>query len=250
MENPNGKIWILEEPVINPETGKAWKRLYVGGYDGIDVGADQSVAGASSGSICVKKRLLPGQGIHNAYVCFYKDRPKDIYDLFENVHKICVYYNLVEALNIEDTKRGIVAYLRDRKGYQYLMPRPRITLSNAVAENKTNLIGTTATPKNFEYGENYLIEHLKHYGEQMVFMPGLQDLIDFTMDNRGSHDLTVSMMMCEIGDGEFFDKPIQKIMPPPPPDEYGYYTDRDGRKRWGKIPKAERMGIGFGRDPS
>lgn len=248
MENANGKIWLLEEPKINPETGKAWKRLYVGGYDGIDVGADQSVAGASSGSIAVKKRFAPGMGIHDVYTCFYTDRPRDIYELFENVHKICVYFNLVEALNIEDTKRGIVAYLRDRGGYHFLMPRPRITLGNAVGENTSSLVGTTATPKNFEYGENYLIQHIKDYGDQLVHIPALRDLIDFTMDTRGQHDITVSMMMCEIADGEFFDKPVMKPKPPPPEEESCYYTDSQGRKRWGKKSEARRHGAVFAGD--
>lgn len=236
-ENPNGKVWLLEERKINPDTGKAWKRLYVGGYDGIDVGLDESVAGASKGSIAIKKRFAPGMGVDNVYTCFYTDRPNDIYELFENVHKICVYFNLVEALNIEDTKRGIVAYFRDRNAYHYFMPRPRVTLNDVTTDAKSKMIGTTATPKNFEYGENYLIQHIKDYGDQLVYMAALRDLLDFTMDNRGVHDITISMMMCEIGDSEFFDKPVLMPKAPEPIEEPVYYTDRNGVKRWGVKPK-------------
>src|SRR5690606_14128689 len=247
-EHPSGKIWILEEPYINKEYGMVEPRLYVGGYDGIDIGEDESTTGKSRGAISIKKRLLRGAGTSNIYVCHYFDRPRDVDELYENCFKIMWLYNA--QTNIEFSKVGIVGYLKRNKGLHYLMQRPRLTLSNVKTEKKSNLIGTVANDKNFEYGENFLIDYIKQYGEQIMCLPVLEDLRDFTMDDRGNHDITVSMMMAELADDELMDQPVG--FPPPPvfsEEEFGYYTDEKGIKRWRKIPSniLKRMkDFGFG----
>lgn len=234
-EHPTGKIWILEEPVINKDHGVVEPRLYVGGYDGIDIGRDESTSGKSRGAISIKKRFLRGAGTSNIYVCHYFDRPRDVDELYENCFKIMVLYNALT--NIEFSKVGIVGYLKRNKGLHYLMNRPRITLSNVRQESQSNLIGTVASDKNFEYAENFLVDYIKQHGEQLMCLPVLEDLRDFTMDDRGSHDITVSMMMAELADDELMEQPVG--FPPPivqAEEEYGYYTDEKGIKRWGKIP--------------
>ena len=246
VPDPNGKMWILEKPVINPETGNAWERLYVGGYDGIDMGTEDNNSGqGSSGALSIKKRLLPGSGLANTYVFHYRDRPTDIDEFFEGTLMACVYFNLHKALNIEFSKIAIRGYFKKKNAMHYFMPRPRITLDNASKSEESSLIGTTATDKNFQQGESFLATYTKDMGDQILNYEVCIDLRDFTMDNRGKHDLTVSMFMAEIGEDEFSDKPVLKPKPKPLPYKIGYYTDSNGIKRWGKIPEKNQNPFGF-----
>lgn len=245
-----GKMWLLEPPEINPETGKPYRRLYVGGYDGIDVGIKEKVTKTgSSGSLVIKKRMLSAQKTNNVRVFYFVDKPKEIDDWFEGCLKACVFFNLVGALNIEDTKRGIVGFFRNNKfvkGYHFFMPRPRLTLPAGMKkkENDSNLIGTTSDPKNYEHAENFLIRYIKDYHQNMYYRPGLMDNRDFNMSERTKHDITVAEMMAELADDEFMDQPVERrTAPVVHTAEYGYYTDSRGIKRWGEIPKkiADRI---------
>lgn len=234
----SGKIWLLEEPFKNAE-GIAWPRLYIAGYDGIDVGSQEAMTETGSkGSLSVKKRMLPGAGLSNIYVCHYIDRPAEVDEFYEECHKIMWLFNLINAVNIEDTKRGIVGHLKPKGGLKFLMKRPRLTLTDPTNEKESKLIGTTATPKNFEYGESFTVNYLKDNWDQVFHIPVIRDLIDFQMDNRGKHDPTVSIFMAELGDDEFMDKPPSKpVVPQSLDEEWGFYTDRNGKKKWGKLQK-------------
>jgi hypothetical protein len=245
-ESPNGKVWMLEPPVINMVQNIVEPRLYVGGYDGIDLGVQDTASGLGSrGALSIKKRLLPGAGLSNIYVCHYFERPQDIEDFYETCHMIMMLYSA--STNIEASKIGLVGHLRHKKGLHYLMKRPRLTLQNIEKEeNESTLIGTTPTTKNFQYAETYTAKHIKEYGEQIMCLPVLIDLRDFSMDNRGAHDITMSIFMAELADDELMDQPagIQKptvVIE----DEYGYYTDRKGIKHFGKIPKSLGDQFGF-----
>lgn len=253
-ERPDGRVWMLEPPKINEATQDVEPRLYVGGYDGIDLGTEDTAKSSgqgSKGSISIKKRMLPGAGTNNIYVCHYFDRPEDVEVFYETCYMIMVLYDALT--NIEFSKVGFVGYLKKaphswrKKAYDYLMKRPRITLTDADAdENKTKLVGTTATDKNFQYGETFLAKYTKDYGHQILCLPVCKDLTDFSMDERGKHDITVSMMMTEIGDEELMDQPVGVQKPPySTEEEFGYYTDAKGVKKWGKIPKKNTDQFGL-----
>lgn len=231
-----GKIWLLEEPELD-ENQTVFKNLYVGGYDGIDLGTQDTASGqGSQGAICIKKRMLSGARTNNRYVCFYKDRPRDIDEFYENALKIVTLFDC--TVNIEDTKRAIVAYFKQRKAFHRFMKRPRITLTtDPTGEQRTNLIGTTATAKNFGYGELFVGQYIKDYGDDLWYLDALDQLIDFNMQNRTRFDLVVSMMMCEIGDDELFDMQVRSSRQESFDfHKYGYYTDASGIRRWGLLP--------------
>lgn len=234
-----GDIWLLEEPEKD-ENGKVYKNLYVGGYDGIDLGTQDTATGeGSQGAICIKKRMLSGLRTNNRYVCFYKDRPKDIDSFYDNALKIVTLFDC--TINIEDTKRAIVAYFKQRKAFDRFMKRPRITLTtDPTEEQKTNLIGTTATPKNFGYGELYLAQYIKDFGHDIWYLEALNQLIDFNMQNRTKFDVVISMMMCEIGDDELFDTQVRSTKQESfDYHKYGYYTDVNGKRQWGLLPEFQ-----------
>jgi len=83
----------------------------------------------------------------------------------------------------------------------------------------------------------------------LFYRPAISDLIDFRMDNRGVHDITVCMMMAELGDNELMDKPVEREQRPIElQDEYGYFTTvKNGKqvKEWGKIPDKNRQKMKF-----
>lgn len=238
--DPNGPMWMLEPPEVMAD-GKVYPHLYVAGYDGIDLGTDDTASGkGSQGSIAVKKRMLSSLKTNNVYVFFYHARPADVDILYEGCLKISWFYNLL--INIEDSKRGIVGYFKIKGEFSRFMKRPRLTLSDPTIDvNKTTLIGVTPTAKNFEYGETFLARYIKDYSENMYYIPAIEQARDFSMEWRGSFDIIISMFMAELGDDELMDKMIIPPKPEHTSHEYGYYTDGKGHKKWGKIPKKQEL---------
>jgi hypothetical protein len=239
-----GNIWLLEEPDLD-ENANVFKNLYVGGYDGIDLGTQDTASGqGSEGALTIKKRMRPGSVTSNRYVCIYKDRPKDIDDFYENALMIVTLFDC--KINIEDTKRAIVAYFKQRKAFDRFMKRPRITLTaDPTNDQKTHLIGTTATPKNFAYGELYTATYIKDYGHDIWYLPMLDQLIDFNMQNRTKFDLVIAMFMTEIGDDELFDQQIKSTKPAAFDfHKYGYYTDMNNIRRYGLLPEYQQNPMG------
>lgn len=237
--DPNGPMWMLEPPEVMTD-GKVYPHLYVAGYDGIDLGKEDTASGkGSQGSICVKKRMLSSLKTNNVYVFYYHDRPSDVDILYEGCLKISWLYNCL--INIEDSKRGIVGYFKTKGQFNRFMKRPRLTLSDPTAEiNKTTLIGVTPTTKNFEYGETFLARFIKDYSENMYYIPSLEQMRDFSMEWRGSFDITISEFMAELGDDELMDKMIIPPKPEHSSSQYGYYTER-GVKKWGKLPSQKKL---------
>lgn len=233
--DPNGPMWILEKPERMTD-GEVYPNLYVAGYDGIDMGTEDTASGkGSEGAICVKKRMLSSLKTNNVYVCYYHERPSDVDVLFERCLKISWYFNCL--INIEDSKRGIVTYFKLKGQFHRFMKRPRLTLSDPTAGvNKTTLIGVTPIAKNFEYGEVFFARFIKDYSQNMYYLPSLEQARDFSMEWRGSFDITMSEFMAELGDDELMDK---MIIPPKPEHSVhlkGYYTDKHGNKKWGTLP--------------
>lgn len=234
-----GSIWLLEKPELD-DNGTVFRNLYVGGYDGIDLGKQDTQSGeGSQGSLMIKKRFHSGQRTNNRYVCIYTERPDDIDDFYENSLKIVTLFDC--TVNIEDTKRNIVAYFKQRKAFHRFMKRPRITLtSDPTLDKISTLIGTTATPKNFGYGELYTAQYIKDYGFDIWYLPLLNQLIDFNMQNRTKFDMVIAMFMCEIADDELHDQQVKSTVPPKFDfHKYGYYTDIQGIRRYGLLPKFQ-----------
>lgn len=234
--NENGNIWMLEPPERNSK-GELYENLYIAGYDGIDVGQDDTASGKGSrGALAVKKRMLTSTRTNNIYVCFLVERPKDINDYYEDCRKICWHFNC--KINIEDTKRGIVGHFIREKEFYWFMKRPKITLTDP-QNGKSTLIGVTNAPKNYEYGELFMSKYIKSFIENMFYMPALEDLRDFRMDMRTKFDIAVAMFMCEIGDEEMMDWEVycEGEQQQPVQTSIGWYEDEDGNPRYGRIPQ-------------
>lgn len=250
--NPDGNIWMLEPPEKNKK-GELYNNLYVAGYDGIDVGQEDTASGKGSrGALCVKKRMLSSGKLHNAYVCFLVERPKDINDYYEDCRKVSWHYNA--KINIEDTKRGIVGHFVRHHEFSRFYKRPKLTLSDP-EKGKSTLIGVTNAPKNYEYGELFLSKFIKSYIENLFYLPALEELRDFRMDMRTKFDIVVAMMMAELADEDMIDQQIyvESDFDVPPTGIHDFYYDENGEVCYGIVD--ERMKELFGnlkeyREPS
>jgi hypothetical protein len=234
-KHTDGNIWMLEPPEKSA-SGELYENLYVAGYDGIDVGSDDTASGkGSEGAISVKKRMLSTGKTNNIYVCFLIERPKDINVFYEDCRKISWHFNC--KINIEDTKRGIVGHFIRHSEFHRFCKRPKLTLSDP-ENGKSTLIGVTSAPRNYEYGELFLSKLIKHFSENFFYLPALEQLRDFRMDMRTKFDIVLSMMMAELADEDMMDLQvyIESEFEIPLNSEEGFYTDDFGDIQYGVIP--------------
>lgn len=242
----NGKVYLWEEPLLGHR--EKFTNLYCGGLDGIDLGRKDTESGeGSSMAMVVKKRFASDKITNNIYVAEYSERPNDIDDAYEQCGLLMWLYNCMT--NIEFSKTGIVPWLEKKRLDKYLMKRPSTTIGNRMKEDEearirkimgmnpkiSNLIGTLPTDTNFDMAIQFLQRYIKHYYFNMYSERAVRQLLDYTNEKRGSLDLAVAYMMCEIGDDSLgvvqVDKEIVPVI-----QTVGYWTDWQGIKHYGIIP--------------
>lgn len=239
VENKSGTIQILEHPQRQND-GSHFKHLYIAGYDGIDIGRDDSETGkGSNAALYIKKRFISGQSTNNLYVCRYVDRPNDIEESYENVLKLSWYYNC--QINIEFSRVRIIGFFRARKQGHRLMKRPTITVGDAfdsamTKQSNSNLVGTIMNPKMKDYGQQALANYFRSFGRQFWFREGLEQLRDYTPDEQTYFDDVVALMLTEIADEEMMAVPAREAIAANQAMNFGFYTDQTGVKRYGVIP--------------
>lgn len=233
----DGTVEITEEPIVDNNTMRAIKDLYVGGIDSIDVGADESIVGSdgSKFAIVIKKRSYGLSG--NQYVCKYMDRPKDVREAYEKAMMILYWYGCVA--NLEATRVGLIAHFREKGMITYLMKRPKYALEGQSANrNLTSLIGTQASPKMIEYGLDLIRDYIEDYAHTMLFPEMVVQCIEYSDEMKGKYDIVAAMQMCEIGDQELMGI-VPKEEEPEEIGDVGYYRDEKGYKRWGVVPNKQ-----------
>ena len=113
-EGDEGKIKLIEHPLISKESPDGYTNLYVAGIDSIDIGSGDSTGtdrNPSEFCIVIKKRTF---GLDDPkYVAIYKDRPRDPREAYEIAAKLLVYYGCQAVL--ESTRTAILTYFRDKK---------------------------------------------------------------------------------------------------------------------------------------
>lgn len=238
-EEPDGKILILEHPIMS-EYGTDYQNLYVGGIDSIDIGtADSSQVGEKKVSdfcIVIKKRVL-GQS-DPMYVAIYKDRPKDPREAYENAAKLLTYYFAKAVL--EATRTAIMTYFRDHKYLPLLMKRPRATMPD-ISRGNANMYGTPATLKVIDHYRELIYDFCLDYSHTMGFREMIEQLLNYSDENKKDFDIVAAMGMAELGDEELS---LRKPEPKEPRGnefrDIGWFTDANGYKHYGIIPKTEQ----------
>lgn len=262
--NVNGKVKILEHPVWSPlyqekieierqkaeEEGKDFevpvykemKDLYIAGIDGIDIGANDTSKKTKDPSdfcITIKRRAM---GMNEPqYVAMYKDRPDNIRDAYKIAMCLLRYYNC--KANIEATRVGMVTWARENKGLQYFMKRPRATLTD-IKYGTSKQYGTPATKTVIEQHTDLTADFVEDYCHTIWFEEMLEQLNSYNDENKGKFDIVAAMGMTELADQELSGRqPTIVVQEVEQFQDFGYYIDERGYRRFGVIPKKPQTSI-------
>lgn len=260
IPNVNGKVKILEHPVwsdlyqqqmnklrqqaeeigesLEIQSYKEMKDLYVAGIDGIDIGANQTskeTRDASDFCITIKKRAF---GLNEPqYVAIYKDRPNDIREAYKIAMCLARYYNC--KINIEATRMSMVNWARDKGLLGYFMKRPRATLTD-VKYGSSKQYGTPATKSIIEQHTDLTAAFVEDYCHTIWFEEMLEQLTSYNDANKGKFDIIASLGMTELADQELSGRqPITVETQVEEFQDYGYYRDERGIKRFGMLPSKK-----------
>lgn len=255
IPNQNSKLQILEHPLwtLSPkkdESGKIiWspplekiRNLYVIGIDGIDIGATQTseyTKDPSDYCIVVYKRAYGME--EPQVVALYKDRPNDVREAYKISIKLAQYYNAM--INIEATRQSIIPYARDQKLLNLFMKRPRATLSDQM-RNTNKQYGTPATAAIIDHQTDLIADYVNDYCHLLWFDEMLDELNRYTDENKRKFDTVAAFAMALLADEEL-QGTIPKIVKEQKDtwQEIGYYTDEQGRRRYGILPTTQNIQI-------
>lgn len=269
IPNSNGKVQILEHPVWSPlykeqidklrqeaeERGeefevpvyKEMNNLYVAGIDGIDIGANQTskeTRDPSDFCMVIKRRAF---GLNEPqYVAMYKDRPGDIREAYKIAMCLARYYNC--QINIEATRMSMVTWAREKKCLNYFMKRPRATLTD-VKYGTTKQYGTPATKAIIEQHTDLTAAFVEDYCHTIWFEEMLEQLTSYNDENKGKFDIIAALGMVELADQELsgrqptlVEKEVEQFQ------DFGYYYDELGYKKFGIIPDKNKLEINIRRE--
>ena len=238
---PGGKIIVVEEPQFGPE-GKPLNGLYVAGVDSIDQGRKDSLVEGSKLAMTVKKRISNNMfsATSNLYVCFYNERSDDVRWDYENVLKISMWYNA--RINVEYTKINIVSFFRSKKQFWRLLKRPSIAIgSNVSGVKASTLIGSPATTSVIDHQDQKLADYIDDYYFQILYLPAVQQLQEYSREARTKFDFVVAMGLTELADEDMMGKPASEGgSASEDMTDFGMYRDKNGRKRWGTVPEEQK----------
>jgi len=187
--------------------------------------------------IVIKKRI---HGLNEPkYVAMYKDRPRDIREAFSNAMKLLTYYNCKAML--EYTKITIQTYFKEQGKGHLFMSRPEFAITNTKSrkpKKSKELIGTPATETVIKHGLELINMYISDYCYTIDLDEMLEQLLNYSYKMKKKFDIVAAMGQCEIGDEEMMginpallhDKSKEVWQ------DFGYYTDSEGRKRHGAIP--------------
>ena len=255
--NDKSKLQILEHPVWTKEFAhsptypyydqetigtqyKEMKDLYIAGVDGIDIGANDTskeTRDPSDFCIVILKRSIGMQ--EPQIVAMYKDRPGDEREAFKIAIRLCHYYNA--KINIEATRKSFYTWAKD-KGYGGMfVRRPKATMSSDLSRSLSNQIGTPATKQIIEQHTSLTANFVEDYCHTIWFEEILQELMSYTDENKTKFDIVASLGMVFLLDQELSQRvPSEVVKEVEEFEDFGYYTDEKGYKRWGVIPKKDK----------
>lgn len=242
LEHP---LWTLPERV---EEGKVvWQppkesidKLYVIGVDGIDIGSAQTSENTKDPSDFCAVVYKRAYGLENPkVVAIYKDRPSDPREAYKITLKLAQYYNA--SINIEATRMSMYSWAKQLKQAKWFMKRPRATLSETL-RNTNKQIGTPATPAIIAHQTDLIADFITDYSEELWFDSLLDELNNYSDENKRKFDIVAAFGMCMLADEE-----LMGVVPKIKKDvtdtwqDIGFYIDANGCKRYGTIPKQNNQ---------
>ena len=255
--NDKSKLQILEHPIWSKEFPhsptypyydqetigtqyKEMKDLYIAGVDGIDIGANDTskeTRDPSDFCIVILKRMMGLQ--EPQIVAVYKDRPGDEREAFKIAIRLCQYYNA--RINIEATRKSFYTWAKD-KGYGGMfVRRPKATMNSDLSRTLSNQIGTPATKQIIEQHTSLTANFVEDYCHTIWFEEILQELMSYNDENKTKFDLVASLGMVFLLDQELTQRVPSEVKKEVEEfEDFGYYVDERGYKRWGVIPKPDK----------
>lgn len=234
VEHPDSHLLVVEPPVLD-ESGQPFKNLYVAGIDAIDMGKSDSATDYDVSDFCVvvKKRQF-GQN-EPKYVALYRFRPNNIREAFEITMRLLVWYNCKAVL--EYTKISIQTYFKEHGMGHLFMSRPKVALQGGIKRPGKNLIGIPGTPSIIQHGLELIQNFLSDYWYTIDFEEILDEMLNYSYENKRKFDIIAAMQCCEIGDED-----MTGLSPSVVESiknqwrDIGYYIDENGYRRKGVIP--------------
>ena len=255
--NNNSKLQILEHPIWSNEFKhsptykyydqetigtqyKEMKDLYIAGVDGIDIGANDTskeTRNPSDFCIVILKRMMGLQ--EPQLVAMYKDRPGDEREAYKIAIRLCQYYNA--KVNIEATRKSFYTWSKD-KGYgNFFVRRPKMTMTSELSKTLSNQIGTPATKQIIDQHTTLTAHFVEDYCHTIWFEEILQELMSYNDENKTKFDIVASLGMVFLLDQELSQRVPSEVKKEVEEfEDFGYYIDERGYKRWGVIPKPDK----------
>ena len=124
------------------------------------------------------------------------------------------------------------------------MKRPRSTMSD-ITKGNSNMFGAPASVKVINHYRELVYDFCLDYSYTMAYKEMVDQLLEYTDENKKDFDIVAAMGMCELGDEELsLKKPEAREKPGKKFQDIGWWTDEKGYKHYGPIPqtKEERYG--------
>lgn len=167
----------------------------------------------------------------------YKDRPNDIREAYKIAMCLARYYNC--RINIEATRVGMITWAREKGCLNHFMKRPRATLTD-VKNGTTKQYGTPATKTIIEQHTDLTAAFIEDFCHTIWFEEMLDQFTGYNDENKGKFDIVAAVGMTELADQELsgrqpvlVEKEVEQFQ------DYGYYYDERGIKRFGVIPTSK-----------
>lgn len=264
IPNPDGKVKILEHPIWSDlykedierqrieaeEKGEEFegnvysemRDLYVAGIDGIDIGQNQTSTKTKDPSDFCITILRRAHGLKEPQiVAMYKDRPGDIRTAYKTAMCLIRYYNC--KVNIEATRMSMVTWARENKCLGYFMKRPRATLTD-IRYGTTKQYGTPATKTVIEQHTDLTADFVEDYCHTIWFEEILEQLTSYNDENKGKFDIVAALGMMFLADQELSGRqPVNVVQEVEQFEDFGYYVDENGYKRFGIIPRTTQIKV-------
>ena len=117
------------------------------------------------------------------------------------------------------------------------MKRPKSSLSD-IKRGNSQMIGVPATETIIKHGLELINTYVNDYCYTIDSDMILEQLLNYSYENKRKYDIVAAMGMCELGDEELCG--VQPRTSQPTQKEWrdvGYYYDENGYKKFGVIPK-------------
>ena len=125
------------------------------------------------------------------------------------------------------------------------MKRPRATMPD-VMHGKSSQYGSPATPAIIEHQTDLIADFVNDYTHTIFFTEMLDELIRYTDENKRKFDIIAAMGETELAEEEL-NGTVPKVVNVVNErfEDIGYYTDEQGIKHYGIIPKSSKLETRF-----